>query len=136
MSHTPGMDLAEFLLQRIAEDEAVARAATGKYGRWELDDGDDLDAYEVAVFPERGGSTCIARTWPSADGLGDAQHIARHDPARVLAECEGKRQIVDAATVTIDIYRGGTVLDFAWETLRHLALPYADHPDYREEWRP
>ena len=20
--------------------------------------------------------------------------------------------------------------------LRHLALPYADHPDYREEWKP
>jgi hypothetical protein len=23
-----------------------------------------------------------------------------------------------------------------WDTLRLLALPYADHPDFREEWRP
>jgi hypothetical protein len=25
--------------------------------------------------------------------------------------------------------------ELAFDTLRDLALPYADHPDYRDEWR-
>lgn len=42
-------------------------------------------------------------------------------------EWEAKRRIVEAAD-----YEGVT-LDY---TLSCLAIPYADHPDYREEWRP
>lgn len=57
---------------------------------------------------------------------------------RVLAECEAKRQIVEA-------YAGMEALPSEEQreqraTLRWacqlLAAPYADHPDYREEWRP
>lgn len=48
--------------------------------------------------------------------------------ARVLAECEAKRRIVDYATrvclPSVDIVLG------------ELALPYLDHPDYRKEWKP
>ncbi len=43
-------------------------------------------------------------------------------PDRVLTECEAKRRII-------------TNWGFPG-ALRALALPYADHPDYREEWRP
>ena len=31
---------------------------------------------------------------------------------------------------------GSEVVSGPCATLRLLALPYADHPDYREEWRP
>ena len=48
--------------------------------------------------------------------------------ARVLAVCEAKREIVD--------WHGLTLEHDACRTLRALALPYADRPDYREEWRP
>ncbi len=44
-------------------------------------------------------------------------------PARVLADCEAKRRIAHRPNCP------------PW-VLRYLALPYTDHPDYREEWRP
>jgi hypothetical protein len=31
---------------------------------------------------------------------------------------------------------GGEGAEVYYEVLQHLALPYADHPDYREEWKP
>jgi hypothetical protein len=48
----------------------------------------------------------------------------------VLAECEAKRRIVECAT---NMHTSGPDWD---EACRFLALPYADHPDYREEWKP
>ena len=52
-------------------------------------------------------------------------------PERVLAECEAKRRIV---TTQLQPYPAGHAP--ATLVLRLLALPYADHPDYRQEWRP
>lgn len=55
-------------------------------------------------------------------------------PGRVLAECEAKRRIVaEANRFEGDDDPGAHVLVGVLELL---ALPYADHPDYREEWRP
>jgi hypothetical protein len=64
-----------------------------------------------------------------------AQHVARWDPARVLAECGAKRQII--AKVTEIEYNLGGPWTHAMgdEILASLAQPYADHPDYREEWQ-
>jgi hypothetical protein len=58
-----------------------------------------------------------------------AEHIARWDPARVLAEVNAKRRILDEA-VRLMSYDG------EFQFLELLALPYADRPGYREEWRP
>lgn len=78
------------------------------------------------------------------------RHIARHDPARVLAEVEAKRYLLDEHQDVNDGFCG-TCVDGQWgypthggsspqrypcRTLRFLALPHADHPAYREEWRP
>ncbi|MBB5108950.1 DUF6221 family protein [Streptomyces spectabilis] len=69
-------------------------------------------------------------------------HAALHDPARVLREIDAKRAIVrDLAEVIEaskdykgpDYYEG---VDACERTLARLALPYADRPGYREEWRP
>ena len=76
-------------------------------------------------------------------------------PERVLAECEAKRRIVGIHELDpIEVYSWGTtgggcgLCDHScetggdtWghdpcETLKALALPYADHPDYRQEWKP
>jgi hypothetical protein len=70
----------------------------------------------------------------------NAQHVARWDPARVVAEVEAKRRIVDwSESVEAEFTKAGlgertngTHMVFA----RWLAAPYAEHPDYREEWRP
>ncbi len=88
----------------------------------------------------------------------DAAHIARYDPARVLAEVAAKRRIVELHSNAGggmghdppggDYYGDfpsacltcGTPDEYAvsWPctTLRLLALPFADHPDYRSEWAP
>jgi len=50
-------------------------------------------------------------------------------PDRVLAECEAKRHIVAMAAQLCY----GNEEEAGWDVL---ALPYADHPDYRDEWRP
>jgi hypothetical protein len=62
-------------------------------------------------------------------------HLAPDDPIRVLADCAGKQRIVEECDPErTDAAAGGSGL--ADRVLRELALPYADHPDYREEWRP
>ncbi|WP_353707620.1 DUF6221 family protein [Cellulosimicrobium sp. ES-005] len=96
------MTLTEFLLSRIAEDEARADDA------WKaVDNG--------AIVWDRIHPDVRAALWP---------------PARVLAECEAKRRIVESARRLGT--RGGVTPE---ELLGNLALPYADHPDYDEAWR-
>lgn len=132
------VDLAEFLLARITEDENTARGSTAGPWRW---------------FPGRAGLPAFlestgakAKHWVEGQSfeaptvvLGsnqnsmlrvrgrDAEHIAAWHPTRVLAECRAKRQVLDAVAAD------GATRELV---LRSLALPYADHPDYREEWRP
>lgn len=81
-----------------------------------------------------------------------AGHIVRWDPARVLAEVEAKRRILDLHAPSADgseceycsnLCHSGSGLwcpdphaPYPCETVRLLALPYADQPGYLEEWRP
>jgi hypothetical protein len=119
--------LSEFLLARIAEDEAVARSAPDRDPRY-ADSSMAYLAWDVANEPT--GEIALSKT-------------------RVLAECEAKRRIVEmqqgAAKATIDLAPtdepiadaiAGSMLVTATAVLKLLALPYADHPDYLEEWRP
>jgi hypothetical protein len=112
--------LADFLLARVAEDEAAAGDAFYEGQHWY--------AEEEGVSRWPGDDT----VW-DADRKRDAQHVVRWQPARVLAECEAKRRIVE-----LD-WRGddsGPAQLLQEDVLRLLALSYADHPDYRQEWRP
>lgn len=53
---------------------------------------------------------------------------------RERAECEAKRQIVENAERNrTDLMRRCDL--YSWEA-RVLAAVYADHPDYRQEWKP
>ena len=139
MGNDKAPTLTEFLLARIAEREAVARAAT--YGPWRYNPAkvNAIDRSE-SVFAGKPGTMAItvASTGPSDDpqSMSDAAHIALHDPARVLAECAAKRAIVEAM-VDHDAATGEEPA-YYWvpPVLRILASVDADHPDYQEEWRP
>jgi hypothetical protein len=74
-------------------------------------------------------------------------HIVRHDPARVLREVEAKWRIIElyeyaVAAWELDrmkldpptVHLGEKTMALA--AILALALPYADRPGYREEWRP
>jgi len=64
-------------------------------------------------------------------------------PARVLAECEAKRRIVESHRWDEEWENGvrfASDCEDCWQsppcrTLRALAAVYADHPDYDEAWR-
>jgi hypothetical protein len=120
------MTLTDFLLARITEDEAWARAAS------EGDGYQNWDTPSTGVVQLAGGDL---------DGLvptsrAAAEHIVRHDPARVLADCDAKRRIVMAPQPDSGTdFSGGVCTAFAW-VHKILALPYAGHPDYRDKWRP
>lgn len=108
-------EVVEFLLARLAEDEVVARAMPFEP--------------EWIAHPEKTGQPIIAgnaRIATCAESV--MPHIARHDPARVLAEVAAKRRIVDLA----DHLSGRNEVGGA--ILRALASVYADDPDWREEW--
>lgn len=133
--------IVAFLLDRLAEDEHTAWAARFNNGRW----------HRTGRFAE---ATSVARDFGPdavAERVGslawdDNGHIARHDPARVLADVAAKRRIIDLhAHCPEQAWDGSNITGDCREcidehypcgTLRLLALPFADHPDYREEWRP
>jgi hypothetical protein len=109
--------LTEFLLARIAEDEAVAEAVPEPLIA--------RDTFDVRFS-----------TFESDHSRADEEFVRRFDPARVLAECVAKRRIVLLHGIPGD----GTFDDPCdyfpgCDTLRILAAVYANHPDYREEWR-
>jgi hypothetical protein len=126
-------DLVEFLRARFGEDVRIAIAAA-----------------------DRGGPH-----WPDADGemwTNQLVHSRRHDPARVLREVEAKREIVklhgpdrrlenwywterkctECGHLWHRIVPGRPSTEIGPETgcatLRLLALPFAEHPDYQQEW--
>jgi len=84
------MNITEFLEARIAEDEAVARDAS--QGRWEvIPRGDQPTVQEAGID----AWLAITSSDPGRPKDANAKHIARHDPARVLAECKAKRVIIE-----------------------------------------
>lgn len=128
------LTLADFLRARLDEDEAVAREATP--GPWRVDN----PGFPEAIVDPAGEAIVSGSRWggeaPVFASGEDAKHIARHDPARVLADVEAKRRIVDLHPNMLGWCQGCASEAYPCRTLTLLALPYADHPDYRQEWKP
>jgi Family of unknown function (DUF6221) len=148
------VDLVEFLTKRIEEDEAQAEAAQKRNGgEWQVEDL-DRDDLTYAYFGARirgtvgpghphNGYPDELNLWDDETALGmwpeTGAHVARWDPARVLAECEAKRAIVQqyhALRANEDYYHEDMGAGALALVLRHLAAIYADHPDYPLERTP
>ncbi|WP_326768654.1 DUF6221 family protein [Streptomyces sp. NBC_01591] len=151
-------DLLQFLRDRLNEDEQTARSVEDRSapwnGQWVADGHDTARTFN-------GHMLFYGHTGPLKPGLVD--HVVRHDPARVLREVEAKRRAVELHGI---VHREIGWLESGGEeysetpvcglcvpkhshyqrredvpegpclTVRLLALPYADHPDYRDAWRP
>lgn len=171
-------DLAQFIRARLAEDEQIARAASGGTvvgGRGAWSPSPAGDEWEASRSPEGDEELLVAlrpglpRPPDALTGLWGAvfsardddtepdawspmprfEHAARHDPARVLAELDAKRRILDLHQMdwrerpergigeADDPYCVACFGEgYPCATLRLFALPYADHPDYQPEWAP
>lgn len=132
------MTLVEFLLARIAEDEKLAREA--------LEENPEPTAWVAERRYDGTWAMDLHSTHPDADshGVGEdvlvpremAKHIVGWKPARVLAECEAKRRIVERYENTTFDHWAEPDREYEHWILPLLAVPYADHPDYQQEWRP
>jgi hypothetical protein len=116
-------DLVRFLRAQLDDDERVARETTDHLA--------DVWGWVELAY----------------DGIdADVAFHDRFDPARVLAEVDAKRRILDLhdAMVAGVEAAAGTVLAGASKVrlgaylnaVKCLALPYAGRPGYRDEWRP
>lgn len=114
-------DLAAFLSARLDEDEQAVRSV--------LTDGTD---WEVIVICQMG----VTAHLPARE------HIERWSPARMLAEVAAKRRMLD--DLYPEVKGADEAIEGEWNSspdnadalLEMLALPYAGHPDYRQEWKP
>lgn len=144
-------ELVDWLRAQLDEDARVARAAAEGHpvGSWrpsepfETTSGvlANADARDVVIGPVGNWTGQVAG---DHEGFGavhvtDAEHIARHNPARVLREVAAKRAIVDAAGWAREAENNDYTAGWA-EGLEHslylLAVAYDDRPGYRDEWRP
>lgn len=131
--------LPDFLLARIADEQAEAEAAIVV-----LKAANESVEWWVDGPGEKSGKFWIYDTGEKFTHEAIAAHIARHDPARVLADCAARRAIVEFAvdnTGAAKAQRATGVGDYfiaAAETastiLRVMAQPYADHPEFDQAW--
>ncbi|GIE35914.1 hypothetical protein Ait01nite_089590 [Actinoplanes italicus] len=96
---------------------------------------DDLNAFLRARLDEdEHRIRQAAEDYFYGDGHGDAvnrwfDRWSPQNPDGMLTEINAKRRMLEEA-VRLERYDG------QFEFLELLALPYAEHPNYRPEWRP
>lgn len=145
------MTIVEFLRARLDEDEVAAKAAIdpsrpGTHWEWEApDEGGD---------PESPRWLRTVEEFPTTSGVGDLpgfplgydckatpsaamDHIARHDPARVLREIAAKRALI-ADYQRYEAERRRMMNGWAPSTespvIKAFAAVYSDHPDFDPAW--
>jgi hypothetical protein len=175
-------DFVQWLRAQLDEDQRIAREAAMAIGRTGYENGvlvdpparfgDDLAADGAQWAPsyhkvmrKRLKEDEKRRTVAECGGFGArpvADHVAAHDPARVLREIEAKRKIVDAYLPPgADPHPGLPCINFEGQNpedytghdscarhleasrkllhddyvLRLLAAVYDDRPGYQDEWR-
>lgn len=139
--------LVDFLTARLADDERMALAAAPDSwkvdGSWKADTWTNDKGREFLIIADHFNMppAIVIQHRASAD------HIANYDPARALREVRAKQRIIaehpiltawSVCTRCSDFSEhGGEPLRKVpgpCNTLRLLALPYAQHPDYQQEW--
>ncbi|GAB3473680.1 DUF6221 family protein [Nocardiopsis coralliicola] len=127
-------DLVAFLKARLDERmrTALAAGATPGRRRWAEAPGgvDDAEHSSVVRWEGRGAAPSDAR----------AQHIAANDPAYVLEDIEMKRRLIEqyqllAADLLPSAGREYLLAEYRY-LIATMALPFADHSEYRDRWRP
>ncbi|HEY5987343.1 MAG TPA: DUF6221 family protein, partial [Streptosporangiaceae bacterium] len=102
---------------QLDEDERVAKAAAEDW----------LDVGVAVVAADEGV--------PFAAPDSTVDHIAHHDPARVLRDVKADRKLLQMIA-WLDKYEDGSAYGFAQTVLKIRAERFDDRPGWREEWRP
>lgn len=145
-------ELVAFVRAALDEDERVAREALHedavRPGEWMTEHhGMGTEPSTCHIAEDRSG-----HYWSVAHEvfIPNAEHIARWDPARVLAEVKAKRRILDLHTESDFPYDpdGAGLGDYSWTarcsgcyedapclTVRLLVQPYDGREGWRAEWQ-
>lgn len=135
--------IEEFIQARLDDDERIARAATelpsvapkypAKRPAWEPEEWAVDEFGDVRTV--NGASDPILTDSGSARSRQAADHIARHDPARVMQQVTALRDAVVSIRLQ-NIYPNGYDLDEVnfRADLRPIAAIWSDHLDYQREW--
>ncbi|OBA62204.1 hypothetical protein A5780_19290 [Nocardia sp. 852002-20019_SCH5090214] len=147
-----------FINARLDEDEAIAKTAGGD--RWAYDNEnrpgrtpyvpqaangevyrpDSTREYSYGtghVGYDYAYVTCDREgILPSVDA-DEAEHIARHDPARVLRQCAAIRAALESIDTLLGIANNsevtwGTDAEIACEAIASI---WSDHPDFDRRWK-
>jgi hypothetical protein len=135
-------ELVTWLNAALDDDERIAKAAGERSPNWHANE----EGYGAGAVEHDGkhyAPIVYDEGYPSED---EAEHIARHDPARVLAEVAAKRRILALHSEPhlcpdVDGILGGGmysayVTPDECPTVRVLALPYAGREGWNPTWRP
>jgi hypothetical protein len=122
--------MVKFCRARCGEDEVTAETAggDGPQGRWEQVDPEscpgriDCDSGYVVTYDE------------GSPDDGQAPHIARHDPARVLREVAAKRAVLDSYEASVRSVGPGLSRSQLRPVAAQAAI-WSDHPGYEEGWK-
>lgn len=134
-------ELADFLRARLLERRAVAEAASNLQDDPEHGWGISDSGGEYAPTEKRRWITPHIGVLYEPES---ADHVVANNPAVILADIDAKVAIVDAyvsAEKILDAWacpddRDIGRSDGIEEAIRYLALPFAEHPGYKEDWRP
>ncbi|MFE6428145.1 DUF6221 family protein [Streptomyces rochei] len=158
-------ELVQWLRAQLDEDKRIVEVAL-RYvdADWRRDDEENVALASSLTLAGKQEVAITADRWRRSmiEGPGVVMHVAEHDPARVLREVDAKGRILDLFATAVDdrvalrtrmrevidtdpdefgrLHREESKLIEAAEYLapvvRLLALPYADRPGYRDDWRP
>lgn len=124
------MTIVEFLEARLAEEEAVAKAAFAR-----LSENDPFTReWQFGESMGFGGLVNRAGTRTALSPTAESKHINRHGPVRVLQEVAAKRKLIKSIEELVQHAYGRDSAEAIESELAPLAAIYSDHPDYQKEW--
>lgn len=133
-------DLVAFLKERLDEDEQTAKSAQRSTGHRDKPEG--YAAWRAADDGSGVWGDHVSLAVGSYGFMDDelAAHIACHDPARVLADVDAKRELLDTYAQAAQLapkMPGATAVEVTLRPiLRKMATAYRGLPNYRPEWAP
>ncbi len=139
-------DLIVFYEARLDERQKTAEAAAKvcgccpAAGSWSLADDEAGGHIATDGDPHPGERRQLGRRWNrSYNDRFAARHIVLNDPAAVLADVASKRLIVAVCVANLE-QRGDWAMDgrvdcTSWDVVTRMVEPFAEHPDFRPEWR-
>jgi len=122
-------DLVGWLREQLDIDERLARGCVEEVGSTKAGE----------MYPD-GSGPCEQDDYPSYPYGSGARELAFQsvfDPARVLREVRAKQRLLREIAAVVDVHDRGLPEDEreAPVLLKLLAMPYADRPGFREEWK-